>query len=176
MKISMNISTILPGNLLAPSLVNSSTLVLRSVLGSLSWDLVTFLLRTVSSHRSVLSSAVLPVLSVTLLAGKSITFLPGNLPTVLPWDLVADLLGGVVSVGNRLRSAILSGHLLAVLPWNLLTLLPWFIPAFLLAIDVGAFPFSHTRARLFISNLALLFISSVAFLFLHDLLNRFLNT
>merc|ERR1712058_13445 len=164
MKISMNISTILPGNLLAPSLVNSSTLVLRSVLGSLSWDLVTFLLRTVSSHRSVLGSAVMPVLSVTLLAGKSITFLPGNLPTVLPWDLVANLLGGVVSVGNRLRSAILSGNLLAVMLRNLLTLLPWFIPTLLLAIDIRAFLFSYSLAFLLILGIAFLFVLGIAIL------------
>jgi len=151
-KISLNIITLLPGDLLAVPLIDSAALLLSSVLGVLPWNLVALLFRGVLGNTSVLSSAILSVLNIALLAGNRVALLPRNLLAVLPWDLIAHLLGGIISVRNRLGSTILSGNLLAVLFWNLLTLLPGFIPTLLFAIDISTLPFGYGITGLFIPS------------------------
>jgi len=183
----------LSGDLLALPFRDSLALLLRFVFSLLPWNLVTFFLRFIPGHLLVLSVTFLLVDGVTdLVAWLIRTPLTRDLLAVLLGNIIADLLSGVVSVGNRLGGTVFLWDLLTVLLGDLFahlsglipTLLTGLIPALLLSIYIAAFllsnslalPFSDSVAGLFIPGLAFLFIPCVALLLLPVFLNWFLLT
>jgi len=181
----------LSGDLLALLFCDSLALLLRFVFSFLSWNLVTLFLRFISGHLLILSVAFFLVDSVTDLVAWLIgTLLVWNLLAVFLGNIIADLLSGVVEVGNRLGGTVFLRDLLTVLLRNLLAhtsglipaLFTGLIPALLLSIHIAAFllsnrlalPFSDSVAGLFIPGFTFLFIPCVALLLLLVFLNWFL--